>query len=194
MSNILIHTCGTICVASKSTKKSKITKNGQKSLTFQILLTISTKQKHLELETTQAIPVVKAFCQLSVLTRSSFIHYLRCSSLNNGAISKWHCFSIFLRFLPVTYVYINYVCSIEYPEGCQSAEVDNLELAAWMNITQTSSPIETNVNFHLTFTSAWQARLAYKCMPYSSHSYSFSRISVQMDASPLGLYYCYANL
>ena len=55
----------------------------------------------------------------------------------------------------------------------------------------TSSP---NIKFHVKFTSAWQARLTYKCVPYSSHSYSSSGISVQMDASPLGLYYRYASL
>ena len=57
----------------------------------------------------------------------------------------------------------------------------------------TSSPIETNVKFYVKFTSAWQARLAYKCVPYSSHSHSYSssRISVQTDASSLDLYYCF---
>ena len=57
-----------------------------------------------------------------------------------------------------------------------------------------SSPIETNIKFHVKFTSAWQARLAYKWVLYLSHSYSSSGISVQMDASLLGLYYRYASL
>ena len=48
--------------------------------------------------------------------------------------------------------------------------------------------------FSCKFTSAWQARLAYKCVPYSSHSYSSSKIAIHMDAFPLGLYYCYASL
>ena len=56
-----------------------------------------------------------------------------------------------------------------------------------------SSPIETNIRFHVKFTSAWQARFTYKCVPYSSHSYSSSGISVQTGASPLGLYYRYAS-
>ena len=48
----------------------------------------------------------------------------------------------------------------------------------------TSSPIETNVKF----ISARQTRLTHKRVPYSSHSYSSSRFSVQMDTSQLGLY------
>ena len=35
--------------------------------------------------------------------------------------------------------------------------------------------------------------LCYKHVPYSSHSYSSSRISVQTDASSLDLYYRYAS-
>ena len=40
----------------------------------------------------------KAFCQLSVVTRSSFVQYLRCSSPNNKATSKWHRFGVFQGF------------------------------------------------------------------------------------------------
>ena len=56
----------------------------------------------------------------------------------------------------------------------------------------------THINqckFSCKFTSAWQASLAYKCVPYLSHSYSSFEIAIHnMDAFPLGLYYCYASL
>ena len=49
-------------------------------------------------------------------------------------------------------------------------------------IRVTSRDVITHRNQrHIKFTSIWQTRLAYKCMPYSSH-----RFSVQMDISPLG--------
>ena len=35
-----------------------------------------------------------------------------------------------------------------------------------------SSPIETNVKFHVKFTSMRQARLVYKYVPNSNHSYT----------------------
>ena len=62
----------------------------------------------------------------------------------------------------------------------------------WLRVTL--SPIETIIKFRVKFTSTWKARLTYKCVPYSSHSYSSFGISVQTDASPLGLYYHYASL
>ena len=34
-----------------------------------------------------------------------------------------------------------------------------------------SSPIETNIKFDVKLTCARQARLVYKCVPYSNHSY-----------------------
>ena len=68
----------------------KYTKNGQKSHIFQIILT-TTKQKLLETYNL-AILVDKAFCQLCVVTRNSLVQYLRCSSPNNEATSKWYCF------------------------------------------------------------------------------------------------------
>ena len=40
----------------------------------------------------------KAFYQLSVVMRSSFVQYLRCSSPNNEATSKWRHFGIFEVF------------------------------------------------------------------------------------------------
>ena len=57
-----------------------------------------------------------------------------------------------------------------------------------------TSPIETNTKL----TSTWQDQLdqasQYKCVPYWSHSSLFSRISVRMDASPLGSFYCCTSL
>ena len=73
-------------------------------------------------------------------------------------------------------------------------QVNSIEIFLFIEgLRVTSSPIETNLKFHVKFTSAWQARLAYKCVPYSSHSYSSSGISVQMNASSLGLNHRYAS-
>ena len=97
-----IQSIGTIRVARKTTKMhkkcEKNTKNGQKSHIFLILLTIATKQKHLKAYNL-AILVDKAFFQLFVVTRSSLVQYLRCSSPNNEATSKWRRFLCFWRFL-----------------------------------------------------------------------------------------------
>ena len=38
-------------------------------------------------------------------------------------------------------------------------------------LRMTSSPIETNIKFHVKFTCTWQARLMYKCVSYLNHSY-----------------------
>ena len=79
------------------------------------------------------------------------------------SISKWHI-SCYTRtfFLNITHL----------------IDIERLHM--------TSSPIETNAKFHVNFTSTWQTKLMYKSAPYSSHSYSSSRFSVQMDTSPLG--------
>ena len=62
------------------------------------------------------------------------------------------------------------------------------------DIMDVTSPIETSTKF----TSAWQNQLhqasPYKCVPYSSHSACFSRISIRMDAAPLDLLYRCASL
>ena len=60
----------------------------------------------------------------------------------------------------------------------------------------TSSPIVTNVKFHVKFTSAWHAgkQDLRTNVCHTQASYSSSGISVQMDVSPLGLYYRYASL
>ena len=96
--------------------------------------------------------------------------------------------------------FIIYILSgflFSYPSGVTHAiamsELDSEVCIEGLRVHVTSSPIETDIKFHVKFTSAWQARFVYKCVPYSSHSYSSSGISVQMGASPLGLYYCYAS-
>ena len=75
---------------------------------------------------------------------------------------------------------------------CKYYRLGKLSLIERLHVT--SPPIVTNVKFHVKLTSVWQARLVNKCVPYSNHSYSSSRFSVQTGASPLGLYYRYASL
>ena len=58
-------------------------------------------------------------------------------------------------------------------------QVNSIEIFLFIEgLRVTSSPIETSIKFHVKFTSAWQARLAYKCASYSSHRYSSSIFSV----------------
>ena len=82
-------------VSHKKPQKLRKTKNGQESHLFPILLTIATKQKHLQ-PYNLAILVEKAFFKLFVVTKSSLIQYLRCFSPNNEAILGWRRFFVLL--------------------------------------------------------------------------------------------------
>ena len=64
----------------------------KKSHIFQILLTISTKQKHLELGYSSGQGLLQ-----TVITRSSIVQYLRSFSPNNEVASKWCRFGVFFR-------------------------------------------------------------------------------------------------
>ena len=104
----------------------------------------------------------------------------------------WACLMYLLRAIPSGVYMTNQPTMATVQLDC-NIMWHNMHMHAPYSIRErlcvTSSPIETSDKIHFRI---WhqQARLGaqFKCMPHSSHSYCSSRISVQMDASPLGLY------